>query len=377
MDKKILVTDANYKHTLGIIRSLGSRSLELSCGSTYSKHIPISAYSKYVKTSYFYPDPNRSSEFCNYIKKIMKRDNIETLIPVGYDVYSALARYSELFKEYNIPMPNTEAFRIAASKSATVSLAKELKMPTPSSTKINSINELTNIKLNFPIVVKGIFSSGYVKYAKNNNELKYWVDQIKKIQGEFPLIQEYISGDGYGFFGLFNNGICKAHFMHRRIREFPVTGGPSTCAESVYDERLLKYGLTIMEKLKWHGVAMVEFKKDVNDDNFKIMEINPKFWGSLDLAIASGVDFPYLLYKMITEGDIKKQGKYKVGLRYMWPFPDDFNRVIANPINLKYFLNDMINPEVKKNINLNDFEPNLMQLNLSLYKILKKSGENI
>ena len=86
--------------------------------------------------------------------------------------------------------------------------------------------------------------------------------------------------------------------MHRRIRERLVMGGPSTCAESVYDSKLLDYGLRVLKNLKWHGVAMVEFKKDSIDGEFKLMEINPKFWGSLDLAIASGVDFPYLLYNM-------------------------------------------------------------------------------
>lgn len=86
--------------------------------------------------------------------------------------------------------------------------------------------------------------------------------------------------------------------MHKRIRELYTMGGPSTCAISVYDPKLLDYGLKILGALNWHGIAMVEFKKDSKDGTFKLMEINPKFWGSLDLAIASGIDFPYLLYKM-------------------------------------------------------------------------------
>ena len=50
--------------------------------------------------------------------------------------------------------------------------------------------------------------------------------------------------------------------MHRRIREYPSSGGPSTCAESYFDEKMLEYGKKILDHLKWDGVAMIEFKKD-------------------------------------------------------------------------------------------------------------------
>jgi hypothetical protein len=35
------------------------------------------------------------------------------------------------------------------------------------------------------------------------------------------------------------------------------------------------------------------------------MEINPRFWGSLQLAIDSGVDFPYWLYQITTGKELK------------------------------------------------------------------------
>lgn len=67
--------------------------------------------------------------------------------------------------------------------------------------------------------------------------------------------------------------------MHKRMREYPITGGSSTAAESMYDPELRDLGLTLLKALDWHGVAMVEFKKDSRDGKYKLMEINPKFWG--------------------------------------------------------------------------------------------------
>jgi predicted ATP-grasp superfamily ATP-dependent carboligase len=60
---------------------------------------------------------------------------------------------------------------------------------------------------------------------------------------------------------------------------------------------------------------MVEFKKDQRDGRFKLMEINPRFWGSLNLAIQSGVDFPYLFYDMALTGDCDVVLDYKVGVK--------------------------------------------------------------
>ena len=52
------------------------------------------------------------------------------------------------------------------------------------------------------------------------------------------------------------------------------------------------------------------------------MEINPRFWGSLNQAICSGVDFPYLLYQMAVEGDIRPVFNYKTGVKTRWLMGD-------------------------------------------------------
>lgn len=95
-----------------------------------------------------------------------------------------------------------------------------------------------------------------------------------------------------------NHGELVAYFMHERIHEVPPTGGPSAMA-TFDDPELIAVGSKVLcGELKWHGVAMVEFKKDVKDDLYKLIQMNPKFWGSLGLSIATGVDFPYLLMQM-------------------------------------------------------------------------------
>src|SRR5712691_5282989 len=105
----------------------------------------------------------------------------------------------------------------------------------------------------------------------------------------FPvLVQQRVSGLGEGFFALRWGGRTIAMFAHRRLREKPPSGGVSTYRESIsLDERLAVPGLRLLDALDWQGVAMIECKREHETGRQVVMEINGRFWGSLQLAIDS------------------------------------------------------------------------------------------
>ncbi len=76
--------------------------------------------------------------------------------------------------------------------------------------------------------------------------------------------------------------------------------------------------------LKWHGPAQVEFKRDTRDGSMKIIDVNSRYWGTLDVSIQAGVNFPLLACRMAMEGDIEPVFDYEVGMRYRWSFPYAF-----------------------------------------------------
>ena len=109
--------------------------------------------------------------------------------------------------------------------------------------------------------------------------------------------------------------ISRALFTHKRLREYPLSGGPSTLRESVHNVQMEKIAVDLMKACEWHGVAMVEFKLHQVTKKPYLIEVNPRFWGSINHAIASGVDFPYLLYKMAVDGDVPPVLDYKIGIK--------------------------------------------------------------
>ena len=123
----------------------------------------------------------------------------------------------------------------------------------------------------------------------------------------------------------------RASFVYKRLRSHPVSGGPSTLRESVKREDVREIAESLMKSLQWTGIAHVEFKIDPRDAKPKLLEVNPRFWGSLQLAIESGMDFPFLLYKMAIDGDIDSVKDYTLGVKCRWLIPGDFLNFIKNP----------------------------------------------
>jgi predicted ATP-grasp superfamily ATP-dependent carboligase len=110
---------------------------------------------------------------------------------------------------------------------------------------------------------------------------------------------------------------------HRRLREKPPSGGVSVLRESIaVPPALAAAADRLLAALAWHGVCMMEFKLDARDGVPRLMEINPRFWGSLALAIDAGVDFPWLLYALAAGAPPAPVTSYRLGVRSRWELGD-------------------------------------------------------
>jgi predicted ATP-grasp superfamily ATP-dependent carboligase len=373
---KVLVTDSNYKHTLGIIRALGKRGIDVYVLSEDSNSLAIQ--SKYCKGEICINNP---TEFDSEIVNLILTNNIKCILPVGINSYKRFYKFKNKLDEIGVfcPLADKNKFDICVSKYETLHLAEKLKVPVPKTILLNKNNIKNLIKeMQYPCVLKAEQEIGgsIVKYIKRPADIQTILD---KTLSEHPnmlisdfLLQEYIRGEGYGFFAVYNKGKCGATFQHRRLREMPPSGGHSVSAESVFDNQLMEYGKKILDELKWHGVGMVEFKK-TNKGDFVLMEVNPKFWGSLDLALEAGVNFPYELVKLAQDKSLEFSNTYHINFRYHWPLHGDFLHALVNPKNLFMVLLDTLNPKCQSNLWIfDDIKPTLFLLISSFIKLIRK-----
>lgn len=328
---KVLITNARQRKTLAAIRSLGEKGIEVVACDEYK--LAPAFYSKYCDKWKLYPGPKKYPNlFRDWLYKEVKSNKYDILIPMDDDVIENVLEIKEKLSKYIIvPLVDKDKYFLARDKANTINIALNKKIPCPKTFFVSDISDLEYClkELSFPVVIKPRRSSGSrgIIYARNKEELYSGVSNISKLFG-WPIIQEYIppGGAAYGVEMLFNkNSELEALFMHKRLREFPPTGGPSTFRESIYEPELADMAIKLMKSIAWYGVAMVEFKVDPRDNIPKLMEINPRFWGSLALAIYSGVDFPYFLVKIALGEKISPINDYKRGLKCRWLEGDIIN----------------------------------------------------
>lgn len=334
MHLDVLVTDGNFKHTYAILRALNEKKLKV--GIISNTRFSLSFFSKYVAKRFLIKtniDALNTEESFKYYKieliKILSKNKVDLLMPVGnVSFYFCSVHSKEIQKHTKIIIADSSIMKIAQNKKHTFLFAEKHGIRIPKTYFPENIEELQQISgvIKYPCVIKktNYYDSGVI-YCNTQKELLHSFQITNQFNNEeytAPIIQEYIVGKGYGFYSLFNNGKCVAFFMHERIHEFPITGGSSTLAKSFYDEDLLKAGIAILEKLNWHGVSMIEFKKDDHDNSFKLIEINPKFWGSLELSHKCGINFPYLMFLLGTNHPIP-DSNYEKDIYFRWTFPHD------------------------------------------------------
>lgn len=317
-----IITSADSLKSLPIIRSLGEKKVYVTTAD--SKPNALGSASKYSKNFFQYPSPAQSPlEFLDSLQTILKKHEKGVLIPIhSLDTY-IIAEYKQALQKFaEIPVHDYSIIKCVNDKGKLMLAAEELGIPIPQTYQPNDVYAVHHVAdiIDYPAVIKlrNTASSIGLSYAYSKEELiskfKNTIEQFHLPQIDYPLIQEYIEGDGCGVSVLFNDGDLRAKFTHKRLREYPISGGPSTYRISIKEPEVEDLAIKLLEHFNWHGVAMVEFKL-TKDNKPVLMEINPRFWGSINQAIQSGVDFPYLLYIMALEGDVERVLNYKIGVK--------------------------------------------------------------
>jgi predicted ATP-grasp superfamily ATP-dependent carboligase len=229
-----------------------------------------------------------------------------------------------------LPLPEASIFEAVADKAALLATAVGLGLDVPRQVLCESRGSRVSVEsegFRYPLVLKPTRSVAGLNGQRRKLAVRHVPDAraldqaLTELADEaFPcLLQERIVGPGLGVFLLLWNGTVMARFAHRRLREKPPAGGVSVRAESVaLDPDMEHQAETLLRHYDWQGVAMVEFKHDLATGRNCLMEVNGRFWGSLQLAIDSGVNFPALLVSAAAGLPVEPVISYRTGVRTRW-----------------------------------------------------------
>lgn len=331
MKRRILVTDGEERAALALVRAFGRAGHEVWVGSRARSLASASRYA-----TGWVPLPNPLENGPAYLEAVVEgiaRIRADTLVPLSEAALSTLLPARHELAGVLFPFADFEAFRHLTDKAAVLAAAPSAGIAAPKQVELTSpaVGREALETLRFPVVIKpsrSVAGSGATKiklgveHAATPSVLAERLAALPDVA--YPvLIQERIVGPGIGVFLLVWNGELRAAFAHQRIREKPPSGGVSVYRESVaLDPHLLRQCLALLQAFDWRGVAMVELKLDAATGTPYLMEINGRFWGSLQLAIDAGVDFPNLLLAAAAGEPAPPVTSWRLGVRSRWWWGD-------------------------------------------------------
>jgi predicted ATP-grasp superfamily ATP-dependent carboligase len=342
VSRRILVTDGDQRSALACVRSLGRAGHE--CFVLGPKGGGgLAARSRYCVEGADVIDAGKDPEgFLAAVDDSVRRWGIDTLFPMTEKTLRVVLPRRSIYERRGVllPFPDADTFQEVSDKARVLKAAGELGIPVPRQWIWRDLSEADTAAVPpeaFPLAVKPTRSVGTsgrsgetpsVQYMESPAVLAEWAAQAGP--ESFPaLAQERIIGEGVGVFLLVWEDELRAAVGHRRIREKPPSGGVSAVRESTDpDPELLERSLGLLGSMGWRsGVAMVEYKVRMDTGVPVLMEINGRFWGSLQLAIDAGVDFPVLLLEAAQEGKGAPRGRGSVvrgrpGVKTRWLLGD-------------------------------------------------------
>ncbi len=329
----VLVTDGEQRAALAVVRALGAAGYPVYVCS--DRRRSLAGASRYARREEAVPSPlAEPARFVSAVSRLMQRWQIKLLLPVADPSLLALLPWRESFDGVVIPFPDVETYRRVSDKSLVLDTAAALGLATPRQRVIASPEAGATLDvgmLTLPLVLKPARSIAEtngarvklgVTYAASPEELRSRLRALPP--AAYPvLLQERIVGLGIGIFLLRWGGSTAAVFAHRRLREKPPSGGVSVSRESIAaDPELVAQSEALLEHFGWEGVAMVEYKLEAATGTPYLMEVNGRFWGSLQLAVDAGVNFPVLLASAATGRPHPVVPRYRTGVRSRWWWGD-------------------------------------------------------
>ncbi len=276
------------------------------------------------------PEPALGEDgFLRALLAVIRGRHVDTIIPITDRALVAIAPHDTVLRAHvALLAPTPEQLRAILDKGATTRLSLRLGIPVPVTSLMRNPGAAQTFlsRLNYPVFLKTRDKAealGSVELGQQDTH--FCVDRAELDQRlaassspENVLIQERASGDDVGLAVLIRGGNVLCCFQYRARKLLPAEGGVCVfaCTERV-NTALAACAVRLLRELKWEGVAQLDFRHNRHTEEFAFLEINGRFWGSTQVAVQAGADFPLYAWKL-SRGVIPTVVPYRTGLEVRW-----------------------------------------------------------
>ncbi len=337
MVSSVLITDAQSRAGLSVIRSLGEKHIRIVAADR--DRMALGFFSRYCSRRLIYPDPILTPEdYGDFILDELSREPYDLIIPLFDGSLLPLARRKTAVDRLTrFPFLDYCSLMMARDKARVIEIARRCGLRVPSTFTIHCPEDANHAlsALSLPLIVRPREAEGSKGLCRVERAGNVW-RTCEMVASKFGpvIIQEYIPWGGftYDVDVLMNrHSDARAVVVCKRLRTYPTEAGPTSCGQAVVWPELADMAISLLKELSWFGPAEVEFRIDPRDGKPTLMEVNPRLWGSLYTGILAGVDFPYLLYRLAMDGDVPTVSFYHTDLKARYFFTLDLLCMLTHP----------------------------------------------
>ncbi len=308
----VLIPDGESHILIYVVNCLAqTKTVEIFVMSN-KKNNPM-RYSRHVHKFSYYKKTNSDLDWINNINTETSKYNIDVIMPIFEDGIRTIIKHKQLisFSDKLVVLPSLDNFSTAINKGLLVKHLERNEIPYPKSILIEPEECYDTNLIEFPIIVKPLegFGGGQgIHVFENKQELEQYF-----ITNRFSysyLAQDYIKGFDIDCSVLCKDGSIEAFTIQKGTMFGKSEFAPQIGLQFLYEQDLYKVVEKLMKSLDWSGVAHIDLRFDENDKQFKVIEVNTRFWVSLDASLIAGVNFPYL-YCLISLNKNFQKPNYK------------------------------------------------------------------
>ena len=371
---------------LGIVRSLGRRGIPVW---VLTDAHSMAAASRYCRRTLQWPAGDETQRL-NYLFALAEKYHLQgwALYPTEDEDVALVARHHKaLAEQFALTTPDWEIMRWAYDKRFTYELAERVGVNYPWTYYPASREELAALECAYPVILKPAFKEGFSHFAhdkawrvENRDELLARYDEAcKEVAPEAVMVQELIPGGGetqFSYAALCKEGRSLAWLVARRARQYPIDfGRASTYVETVHRPEIEEPARRLLAEMGFTGLIEVEFKRDPRSDCYKLLDLNARVWGWHTLGDRAGVDFSYLLWRMV-HGEELAEVRGRTGVRWirmLTDLPAVARGIRGGTLSVREFLGSFRRPMEFAVFAFDDPVPALVEIPL-LVRIIWKRG---
>lgn len=294
----VLIPDGESQHAITVLRCL-KQMKNVTVFILSANRGSMVRFSRYCNRFISYTDGNRPETRLNAIYDAIEKLKPDVVLPVDVETISLLAANKENLSKLTsvVPLPSTDAFQIANHKGLLSQWAKQNEIPCPPTLLFKKNDAEFDEALStfsFPVLLKPCdgFGGEGIEIFENLKDFKnYCKNHTSSRQ---YILQSFIKGYDQDCSVLCDNGKILAYTMQKGFIDGNTKFRRADGIDLFYDSKAHQLVSRIVEKLHWTGIAHMDLRYDEEDEEVKLIEINPRYWGSLLGSLCSGVNFPYL-----------------------------------------------------------------------------------